>query len=343
MKTFIPLLLLFSGGFSLAGQTLGAPDTLLLLNFSSPNDTIMLSAAGGNDTKWVNWDGDKQETNCGLDTVVPGVWYLEGDLGEDVTPAVNYAYTSCSWLSGGAPNNNWLITPPVVIQDSSYRLSWRSLSFQGPQFLDGYKVLVSQNSNLPGSKDFADTLFTAAQMLGNDPIYSLNLEDYTFSEGYIHGDSYQDLNYFFLDLDLGPNGLFRGRLEPHIVQLAPYAGKTIYIAFVHDSHNDYLLQIDDIVVSKTTSSVSDIPELTRFNIQPNPVGETALISWELSAALPELRLQISNSFGRIIWETAVSHTNRADYRFHAQGLPAGVYYCTLFSAGGQSTRRFVKM
>lgn len=345
MKTWVPVLLLFPVSLSVSGQSFGTLDTLLSLTFSNPNDTVMLSAASGNDPDWVNWDGDKQETNCGLDPeIVPGAWYLEGDLGEEANPAVNYAYTSCSWLSGGMPNDNWLITPPVLIQDSSYSLSWRSLSFQGPQFMDGYKVLVSETINIPGNQAFKDTLFKAAQMLGNNNIYTLNLEDYNFSEGYIHGNSYQDLKYFFIDLNLGgDNGLFHGKLEPHSVHLGAYAGKTIYVAFVHDSYNDFILQIDDIVISNTTSAVQDIPELTRFDIRPNPARESVLISWELSVKVPQLRLQISNLFGQLVWETAVDNANHSTYRFDTQGLAAGIYYCTLVSPQGRSTRRLVKI
>ena len=344
MRPFLSVFLLLAGSHFLSGQPNGAPDTLLVMNFSNPDDTLMLPAASGNDTDWVNWDGDLLETGCGEMDPVPGAWYREGDLGESTSLPVNYAYTSCSWLSEIKPNNNWLITPPIQISDSSYRLSWRSMSFQGPQHLDGYKVLVSESLNLPGTSYFKDTLFAAAEMLGNKAIYTLNLEDYQFSSGYIHADSYQDLNYFFIDINLGgDDGLFHGKLEPHTVSLAAYTGKTVYIAFVHDSENDFILQIDDIVVSNQTSGVHDIPELTRFGRQPNPVRETAMISWELSRSLPDLRLRLSNCYGQALWETSLASTSHANYFFDTATLRPGIYYCTLLTNSGQSTRRLVKI
>lgn len=344
MKTLCSVFLLFAGTVILSGQSNGAPDTLLALNFSNPDDTLMLPAASGNDTDWVNWDGDLLETRCGEQDTVPGAWYRESDLGENTSAPLNFAYTSCSWLTELVPNNNWLITPPVSITDSSYRLSWRSMSFQGPQHLDGYKVLVSESLNLPDTTYFRDTLFKAAEMLGNKAIYTLNLEDYQFSPGYIHADSYQDLNYFFIDPNLGGvNGLFHGKLEPHTVSLSAYSGKTIYIAFVHDSENDFILQIDDIVVSNGTSRTRDIPELTRFNIQPNPVRDDAVIAWELSRPLPGLRLRLSNCFGQTVWETTVGNASRAHYFFDATSLTPGIFYCTLLTKSGQVTRKLVKI
>lgn len=345
MRLFFSVLLLLAGSHFLSGQPNGAPDTLLVLNFSNPDDTLMLPAAGGNDTDWVNWDGDQLETGCGEQgqDPVPGAWYRESDLGETTGGPVNYAYTSCSWLAEIKPNNNWLITPPIQISDSSYRLSWRSMSFQGPQHLDGYKVVVSESLNLPDTAYFKDTLFAAAEMLGNQAIYSLNLEDYQFSPGYIHADSYQDLNYFFIDPNLGgDDGLFHGKLEPHTVSLADYTGKTIYIAFVHDSENDFILQIDDIVVSNQTSAVRDIPELTRFSVQPNPVRGSAIISWELSRPLPGLSLRLSNLSGQMIWDTPLGNASHANYLFDANALAPGVYFCTLLTDNGQSTRKLVK-
>ncbi|MCK6691689.1 MAG: T9SS type A sorting domain-containing protein [Thermoanaerobaculia bacterium] len=344
MRPYLSVLLLLAGNYILTGQPNGAPDTLLVLNFSNPDDTLMLPASSGNDNHWVNWDGDQLTTGCGEKDTVPGAWYRESDLGETTSSPVNYAYTSCSWLAKIEPNNNWLITPPIQISDSSYRLSWRSLSFQGPQHLDGYKVLVSESLNLPDTAFFKDTLFAAAEMLGNEAIYTLNLEDYQFSPGYIHADSYQDQNYFFIDINLGGvNGLFHGKLEPHAVSLAAYSGKTIYIAFVHDSENDFILQIDDIVVSNQTSAVRDIPELTRFSVQPNPVRETAVISWELSRPLPDLRLRLSNISGQVIWETPVGNSSHANYFFDASTLAPGIFFCTLDSGSGQSTRKLVKL
>lgn len=342
MKALLPVLLLLTCAWHGAGQSVVEPDTLLQITFEHPEDSVMLHFSTGKDTSWVNWDGDGQGTKCGKDTIVPGGWYIEGDLGDFAFPPKNYAYTSCSWLNPGFPNNNWLITPPIFISDPNYTLSWRSLAFQGPQFMDGYQVLVSKSLNLPDTAYFKDTLFTAAQMLGNESIYTLDLHDYQFSKGYIHGDQYQNTDYFYLDLSLGPVGLFHGRLEPHAVSLQAYTGDTIYVAFLHDSQNDYLLQIDDIVVSNTVSSTRPIDALIHFAIQPNPVGDVASISWEFTYPMPDIRLQICNDIGQIISETSCQHTGHANYRVDTSGLQPGIYFCTLLTPMGRSTRRMIK-
>jgi hypothetical protein len=89
--------------------------------------------------------------------------------------------------------------------------------------MDGYKILVSTTRNTPFTADFTDTLFVAAEMVDFTVPGSLNPNDYTFSFGYIHADRYTDSNYFFL---ITPNaGAYTGRLEPHNVPLAAYAGK----------------------------------------------------------------------------------------------------------------------
>lgn len=343
MKPFLPVLLLLAGGTRLVCQVRTGPDTLLQINFERPNDTVMLLAPTGKDTQWVNWDGDKQPTACGRDTVVPGNWYIESDLGDNAQPPANFAYTSCSWLLGSKANNNWLITPPVFIRDSSYNLAWRSLAFQGPQYLDGYKILVSKRLNLPDTLNFRDTIFKAAQMLGNNEPYTLDLSDYQFSEGYIHANGYQNASYYFLDPKLGPVGMYHGRLEPHALSLSKYTGDTIYIAFLHDSHNDYMVQVDDIVVSNTVTAVREWNQLTRFEAFPNPCTNLAILTWELSAAVPDVRLVVWNQIGQLVREIPFHRASHVQYRLDMQSYPAGIYYLSLLTPYGQATRRLCKM
>ena len=66
---------------------------------------------------------------------------------------------------------------------------------------------------------------------------------YDFLKGFIHG---ADGEYIEVDDDPQRNA---GVLRPNEVSLADYAGKTIFIAFVHDSDDDNILFIDDIMVT----------------------------------------------------------------------------------------------
>jgi len=320
-----------------------SPDTLLQHSFEGlldPADT-MLNQPTGDDVHWVNYDQDNKTGLCVSNGVTPKGWYWESDLGFiDPNMSNNDAFTSCSYLQSSNPQNrNWLITSPVYIPDSTYWLCWRSLSYYGPDFMDGYRVLVSTSSNLPAA--FNDTLFSAAQTIVSPQNGSLDLNDYTFSNGYIHANGYTDTDYFFVDTE--PQGNFyHGKLEPHSVKLANYSEQYIYIAFLHDSYDDFQLQVDDILVTNTKVSASNLSNFLYFNILPNPVHDFAFLNWK--AQTPEAgRLSVVNQSGKIVYKKDFS--SRAEGQIHVdmQGFPAGIYYCKLETANGQMTKMLVKI
>ncbi len=345
MKTTILFALTFFTAGLFAQTPRSVPDTLLQENFAADPSESMLSEATGNDVQWVNYDMDGVATLCSTEDIIPTAWYWEADLGDSSTN--NYAYTSCSYLSAsGGPNHpinrNWLITPPIEISDSTFGLTWRSLSLQGPQYMDGYHVLISTSANIPSADFFQDTLFSAAEMLSSDEPYSLNLADYTFSPGYIHAEGYSKPDYFFIDMELAPAGLYHGKMEPHGVSLKNYANQTVYIAFLHDSDDDFLLQIDDIVVSSDyTSRVNSPNNVLKFNVLPNVVQDVAVVQWQLTTAEP-VRLQLTNTNGQVLQQLPLASRDEGMVRLQVSALPAGMYYCTLQTAQAQKTVRFVK-
>lgn len=344
MRTFCTLFTAMLLAAPLFGQTNGsAPDTLLLHTFEGlqdPADT-MLTEPSGNDLHWVNYDEDNKTGLCVSNGITPKGWYWESDLGFiDPNMANNDAFTSCSYLQSGTPQNkNWLITSPVTIPDETYWLCWRSLSYYGPDYMDGYKVLVSTSLNLPES--FSDTLFVAAQTVQSFQIGSLDLNDYIFSNGYIHANGYTDPDYFFVDSE--PNGNFyHGKLEPHSVNLGDYAGQTIYIAFQHDSYDDFQLQVDDILVTNTKVSTTDLSNFLYFNILPNPVHDFAFVNWRTQT--PEAgRLSVVDQSGKIVFEKDFNARVEGQIHLDAQGFAAGIYYCKLETATGLATKMLVKI
>lgn len=239
----------------LAAQTPStAPDTIILERFAFDPVQAMLPFPSGYDVNWVNYDMDGEPTFLGF----PSDWYWESEINRDSNTTNNYGLTSVSWLEDDSKLNlNWLILPLLEVPDPDYALYWRSASFQGPAFLDGYKVWVSENSNIPESGDFSTLLFEAASMIASNDICagltSLNLNCYTFSDGYIHADGFTKSEYFETryNEDFGVF-LHYGFLEPHEVSLAAFAGKEIYIAFLHDALKGNNLQLDDIIVAKKT-------------------------------------------------------------------------------------------
>ena len=347
MKTRVIALFFCASGFSLSGQFIQAPDTLVSERFESDPTPFMLPAPSGDDEDWVNWDIDQVASLCVENGPTPQGWYWEGDLSyANPGDTDNDAFTSCSFLdlpSEESHNRNWLILSPIFIPDSSYWLCWRSLAFQGPMFVDGYKVLVSKESNDPADGYYLDTVFVAAQMLSAVNLGSLSTNDYIYSEGYIQANSYTDTNYYFTGFT--PNGLpfYRGRLEPHAASLKQYAGHSIYIAFLHDSDDDNLIQLDDIIISNSKTTAATALENTLFfNVMPNPVRDAAYFSWKMKAP-QDGRLVVTDHAGKLVTQQTFSSREEGQMFVKTQNWTPGVYYCTLETAGSRTTRKLVKL
>ena len=341
MKYSTVLLLLFSA-FCLNGQTFSIPDTLLIQTFTvDPSDT-MLPFPSGNDLKWVNWDADNGVTDCGRTEKVPGNWFWDSDLGIPSDPDLNSVFTSCSWMvDTNVRNENWLITPPVYIPDSVTILTWRSLSLDGPGYVDGYKVLVSTTTNEPFTNAFADTLFVAAEMVAYSVEGSFDTDDYVYSPGYVHANWYTDTAYFFLAHPNAPT--YNGRLEPHSVSLADYAGNWIYIAFLHDSKNDNILQVDDITVLNGETSSIFTPAFEQYflKIHPNPATEKALVSWKIDLQ-DAGRIILTDLLGNKLVEQHIEDLSAGTCTLNIQHLPPGLYTCVLESSTGRQAMLLVK-
>jgi hypothetical protein len=322
-------------------------DTILIEQFMVDPTENMLPVPSGNDTEWVNFDADGLSALCADGPDSPSGWYFESDLG-DLTQ-VNSAYTSCSFHSEtaieGFPSANWLILPPITIVDTTTTLEWKSLSFNGPAFVDGYKVLVSTTGNDPYEGAFTDTLFRAAEMIrdlsGN--YVSLNPNSYLYSQGYVHANRYTLQDYFFLvpGEPFVSAPFYHGLMEPHAVSLKQYNGQQIYIAFLHDSDNDFILQIDDILVAHDKTSGTQAPAIfNNFTISPNPARGLTNISWTLTEAQPTV-LRIYDALGRITHTKTFLEADTQQQVLDFQGYVAGLYAVELWTPQGVATRRVV--
>lgn len=344
MKTPSSTLLVFLlSSTALWAQSVTALDTLINEPVIGNPISQMLTFPTGFDDNWVNFDDDMLEGFCVQDEETPFGWFIEGDFGF-LNPSAtnNEAFTSCSYLVGGERNQNWLILPPITIPDTTYQLCWRSLPFEGPAFMDGYQVLVSTASNLPSSGDFSHHLFTAAEMIKpvNPNVLTLNPADYVFSNGYIHANAYTDTNYYFF---VPPDGPLRGRLEPHAVSLADFAGQTIYVAFYHNSKDDSQLQIDDIIISRNTHFVAtkSLEFLSRFDILPNPVVNSTYVNWTMEK--PEAGvLRLLDTQGKVMLEKAFGAYEQGSLFLELDQIPPGAYLCALQTAQGRSVKKLMK-
>ncbi len=319
-----------------------APDTLLQHSFEGmldPADT-MLTQPGGQDNHWVNYDQDNKTGLCVSTGPTPKGWYWESDLGfTNPNQANNDAFTSCSFLQSANPQNrNWLITTPIYIPDDTYWLCWRSLTYYGPDFMDGYKVLASTGSNLPAS--FSDTLFVAAQTVDRLVVGSLDLNDYIFSNGYIHANGYTDDEYFFVDLENG-NPFYHGKMEPHCVSLSEFTGQTIYLAFLHDSYDDFQLQVDDILVSNQISGVNQsVPNNIDLQWMPNPANEYSFLHWTTPEPLPAI-CSLWDQNGILIWEKTFSPRTEGQYYLDVSQMIPGVYFSRIQTTKGYGIQKLL--
>ncbi len=186
------------------------PDTLFFEQFTDPKYIPM---------DFINLDMDGQIDANGR----PANWFVSTTY-ETYLGDTNYAASSSSWFSPIGQANNWLITPEIMICDLGFELDWKSAPIEGPAYMDGYKVLISTGSS--SIESFTDTLAVFAQNTDGLGV--------GFSKGTLH------TNF------LGSNGL----LDRWNISLDDYVGQTIHIAFVHDSYDDNLLYIDDIIVRK---------------------------------------------------------------------------------------------
>jgi len=305
--------------------------------------SLMLTAPTGADDVWVNFDMDEAIGFCVEGDDTPLGWFVERDFGfPSPEETDNDAFTSCSYLSGAVQNHNWLILPPIQIPDSSFQLCWRSLITEGPAYVDGYKVVASRTSNLPSSGDFTETLFTAAetiaQLTPGPP--TIQVQNYLFSPGYLHANGFTDTNYYYLVTPAGP---ICGRLEPHCVSLAAFAGQTIYLAFHHDSTDDSKLQLDDIVVNNDIQVSTQQPSVfTQFTIVPNPVSTQAYVQWGMKK--PEAGvMRLMDVAGKTMLEQHFDAYEKGQLFLDLTPFAAGVYQCSLQTATGNATRKLVKL
>lgn len=322
--------LLLISMFSLCANFLFAQnDTLLFENFDVDPTSNYLPFNSGNDTQWVNFDADGlPDANSR-----PQEWFWsDGAFSSfDSTDACLF---SSSWLAGFLfGNRNWLMTPPLQIADASAVLSWASAPRQTPRYLDGYSILVSTTDNIESS--FTDTIFQAAQFIsgnGND------FANYVFSPGFVHGldGTYTE------DASLDSTRLV-GVLRPFTASLAQYAGQTIYIAFLHDSDDDNLIALDDILVTGTLVGLNEVAEEKGLSVYPNPAKDKIELNYHLSKTSPVVAEVYDIKGSKVQTESrGIQLAGDQKLAIDISKLAAGTYTVVLQSSGKAVTTKFVK-
>ena len=122
--------------------------------------------------------------------------------------------------------------------------------------------------------------------------------------------------------------------EQQIVNLADYAGQTVYIAFRHHNCTDkYALAVDKIRVGAAGSENEGIDNAAAIdiNIYPNPASEVINIAAE-GVRLVEM-LDVN---GRVVLESRIGGA------IDLSSLASGVYMVRVTTDAGVSTEKVVK-
>lgn len=343
-KFLLPATLLF---FIAATAHSQVADTILFENFQENHFPDWGTVPFGNDLTWVNYDEDGLNPYDSNDEHRAWFWSDFFYQAEDtLTGETNHCAASLSYMEGFLTGNrNWLITPPIHISSDKFTLHWKSAPFQLPRYMDGCLVLAAEGSNDLFSGVFQDTLFQTASMdavVGDGT--SVLLENYAFTPGYIHADSLRNDAYFdYWAVD--DSSLLHGILEPHSVSLAQYAGQNIYLAFLHNSDDDYFFAIDDILVQESTSSDASNPAAAdfRFVTYPNPVDTRLNVLFRLPKASP-VSLFVSDMSGKTVMEVPARTKQAGEHAIdlNLARMPQGVYTLSLKVGNQLLSRVFVK-
>jgi hypothetical protein len=299
------------------------------------------------DTNYYNTDEDGLDDASTLGNR-PSQWFLTNGFAN--ADSSNTVLGANSWTDDPVnPVKNWLILPLVQITDTSAKLSWKSAPFQTPYYLDGYKVLVSTTTN--DLSAFTDTLFVAAEYIDGPFDDHLNCCDngdyslYTFSEGFVHG---QDSLYIaFNDEGDGITGTYtagdsarnQALLRPWTVGLSQYDGQQIYIAFLHDSHDDNLISIDDILITEFTDpmfSVEDQNDGIVGTVYPNPAHDFVNVTFD-AGRYHNVRVDISDNRGMLVF----SKLTNEKLQVPVTGLAAGLYYVKVTADEGSMVKKLI--
>jgi Secretion system C-terminal sorting domain/Cleaved Adhesin Domain len=327
-------------------------DTIFIANLESdsPDEPINLnlSQPTGYDMTWVNYDEDGLNQTC--DTITQG-WYgrFESTFPDQ---SENYCFTSCSFLEDDysifpclLKNRNWLIMPPITITGNNARLDWKSASYYGPYWVDGYKVLVSTTSNLKES--FTDTLFKASEMIKPLSTFGLlSTERYQYSEGYLQADAYTLDPYYDLEQDVDGYNFWHGNLEPHSAGLSDYTGQTIYIAFLHDSQCDFQLQIDDIVVvDNIFDATIEKSQIAQLALLPNPTND--FVNFDVVFRIPtKFEVTLTDIHGNILHkfiENTLNNDSKKSIPIDLSTYPTGTYFCNMTTEKEHISKKIVKI
>ncbi len=295
---------------------------------------------------WINWNEDLIEDSNGDISE----WYNSLDFSQaaadTITVDSNFIAAAQSWLLNLDPSSsNWLITPAIQIGDDQATLHWKSASLQGPRYMDGYAVKILVDASHPDEATSNTAVFRAAEMVSfPGDGQTVELDSFEFSGGYLHGDGWSIEEYREL-FNPGDSTLYRGRLEPHSISLADFAGQKIFVAFHHNSSDDNVIGFDDILVLGSMVSNTEDVDIETFRVvsYPNPADHLVNIMYRLEEP-SDVQVAIFNTQGQLMKNVA-NDQGVSGERYHKvfiDDMPAGTYTFQLTINGKMMAKPFIK-
>ncbi len=299
---------------------------------------IIITTPTGNDTTWIDADLDGLADASG--GTRPDEWFITRGFAD--VDSLNTVMASNSWTNDGSQTvNNYLITPPIHLNDASGMLYWKNAPRQTPRYVDGLQVLVSTTQNF--DVNFTDTLkyyaeYLSGAALPNDSGFFSG--GYDFSNGFVFGSDGEWIE------NHGDSARWIGVLRPDSASLAGYAGQTIYIAFCSGTTDDNLNSIDDILVTGNGTVLAFIPSDNNFSLStfPNPTSDKFTLQYSLPST-GAVDLSVFDVTGRKVKTILNNMSVKGDYTFNVniKDLPAGNYNVVLKTLQGESVSKITKL
>ncbi len=337
---------LLAGFILFASFTSRGQDTLLYqsFNYQSFYDNLIVDVVPpigvAADTLWYSWDGDGFADGSGGSR--EGGWFAVMPFA-DIDTTNNVAIAANSWFSPAGVANNWLITPNVQLGTHD-TLFWKSAPLQTPRYLDGYEVLLSTTTN--SDLAFTTILFTAAEMtqISTVPGDSAIFANHTFSTpGFIHG-----LDSTYIEGKPNrPSAAFSGQLRPFSFALDAYANQNIFIAFHHNSDDDNIISIDDVMIRGNINPNAGVKENKfdlNLNVFPNPVNNKniAQLNFELPAE-SVITISVNDVTGKLVYSENKGSLAQGRHfaTVNTGALSKGFYTIAVQTVNGKSTAKLI--
>lgn len=128
----------------------------------------------------------------------------------------------------------------------------------------------------------------------------------------------------------GEEGTWKNRTA----SLSAFNGQTVYIAFVQQSTDMFVLKVDNIkILGDATVGVNSIDQ-SNFRVYPNPAKNELNINTTSSMK----NVKIINSLGQTVLNNSVSGTN---YKVNTSSFKDGIYFVQIETTNGMITKKFI--